>query len=249
MAKLPDHLRIEVCVDSIQSALNAQTGGADRVELCDNLPEGGTTPSAGVIRVVREQLHIGLQVMIRPRGGDFLYSAAELKMMQYDIQVARDLGADGVVFGCLSPDGSIDMRSTEKLIRCSDGMSVTFHRAFDMASNPIQALEDLKGLGIHRILTSGQARTALDGVKLLAQLVRQAEDKIIILAGGGIRPYNIQEIVNETGVSECHVSGRTVVDSAMVCRNVDVSMGGVLPPSEYSQLIIDADVIRAFRQS
>lgn len=249
MAKLSDHLKIEVCVDSIQSALNAQAGGADRVELCDNLPEGGTTPSAGAIRVAREQLRIGLQVMIRPRGGDFLYAEAELQMMQYDIQVARDLGADGVVFGCLSPDGSIDMRSAERLLWCADGMNVTFHRAFDMAANPIQALEDLKALGIPRVLTSGKASTALEGIPLLAQLVEQAAGQIIILAGGGIRPHNIGQIVEKTGVVECHVSGRSAIDSAMVYRNPGIKMGGVLPPSEYSRLIIDADVIRAFRQS
>lgn len=244
---LPSNFQIEVCVDSIQSAVNAQAGGADRVELCDNLFEGGTTPSAGVIKLVRQELNIGLQVMIRPRGGDFLYDAREVEIMKYDIQVAKDLGADGVVFGCLTPEGNVDQKMTEELIKASEGMNVTFHRAFDMVSDPFRALQDLKNLGVNRILTSGMERTALEGIDLLAELVKLAGEEIIILAGGGVRPYNIQKLVDRTGVKECHVSGRKSVESEMKFKNGRVAMGGALSLPEYGSSVIDTEVIKGFR--
>lgn len=242
----PD-FQIEVCVDSIQSAINAQAGGADRVELCDNLFEGGTTPSAGVIKQVRKSLTIGLQVMIRPRGGDFLYTPEEIEIMKYDIQVAKELGADGVVFGCLTADGHVDKQLVAQLMKSSEGMNVTFHRAFDMVADPVKALQDLKELGVNRVLTSGLERTAIEGIDMLAELVTLAGEEIIILAGGGVRPYNIQKLVDRTGVKECHVSGRKSIESGMKFKNSRVAMGGALSLPEYGLSVIDTEVIKGFK--
>lgn len=237
---------LEVCIDSVASAVNAQQGGADRVELCGNLPEGGTTPSAGMIAMVRSRISIGLQVMLRPRGGDFLYSEDEYKVIKSDLEVAKRLGADGVVFGFLTPDGNIDTHRSEEIIRLARPMNVTFHRAFDMAQAPFKALDDLIQLGVDRVLTSGQQPSAPEGKDLIVQLVRQAQGKIIILAGGGIRPHNIHPLVEQTGVTECHVSGRKKVESRMQFVNNRVSMGGSLSGSEYEHLVTDPSMIRSF---
>lgn len=240
-------LTIEVCIDSVQSAINAQAGGADRVELCDNLFEGGTTPSLGMMRVVRQNITIGLQVMIRPRGGDFLYSDAEFEVMKADIAAAKELGADGVVFGCLTPEGAIDQAKTKELMALARPMNVTFHRAFDMVKDPFQALEDLVTLGVDRVLTSGLERTVMEGIDLLKDLVEKAGDRIIILAGGGVRPHNIQKLVSRTQVKECHVSGRQPVESGMRFRNSKVAMGGSLQLPEYSISIVHPDIVTSFR--
>lgn len=242
-----EDLKLEVCVDSVESSMNAQAGGANRVELCDNLFEGGTTPSAGMIKIVRDQINIGLMVMIRPRGGDFLYSAHEIELMKYDIAQAKKLGADGVVFGCLTPEGEIDKVITHQLMECAGDMDITFHRAFDMVADPFSALDDLIELGISRVLTSGLERSALEGADLIEDLVRHAEGKITILAGGGVRPYNIQKLVGKTKVKECHVSGRKPEESAMKFRNGRVSMGGALQLPEFSNSVVDAKVIKSFR--
>src|SRR5512138_1393956 len=162
---------LEACVNSALSAIEAQAGGADRVELCQNMPEGGCTPSAGAIRYARKELRIGLFVMIRPRGADFLYSDGEFEIMKEDIRVAKELGADGVVFGILKADGTIDRQRMEELIRLARPMGVTCHRAFDMTRDPFGALEDLIALGVDRILTSGQCDSALEGAPLIRQLI------------------------------------------------------------------------------
>ena len=240
---------IEVCIDSIESAVNAEAGGANRVELCDNLAEGGTTPSAGIISAVRAQIGVGLQVMIRPRGGDFLYSPAEIEAMKYDILVAKELRADGVVFGCLTKDANVDMECMAELIALARPMNVTFHRAFDMVRDPLSALNALITLGVNRVLTSGQQPSALEGAPLIAELVRQAGDRIIILAGGGVRPYNIQQLIAQTGVRECHVSGRTILKSKMTHKNQVVAMGSTAHHSEYERLVVDSALIRSFRSA
>jgi len=238
-------VRIEICVDSAAGAFAAERGGADRVELCDNLLEGGTTPSAGTIKVARRGLKIGLQVIIRPRGGDFLYSGEEVEVMREDIRMAKDLGADGVVIGCLTAAGDIDKARTSELIALARPLNVTFHRAFDMCREPSQGLEDLVALGVDRILTSGQEATCLEGLDLLAALQKQAAGRIIIMPGGGITPRNVQRIVTGAGVSEIHLSARTSVESEMTWRNSRVFMGGALRPPEFNWKSTDENVVRS----
>jgi copper homeostasis protein len=240
-------LIIEVCVDSVESAMAAERGGADRVELCDNLLEGGTTPSAGAIAVARERLGIKLQVIIRPRGGDFCYSEVEFAVMQHDVTLAKQLGADGVVIGVLTADGAIDIERTRTLIELARPLSVTFHRAFDMSRDPYRALEDLIGLGVDRILTSGQEPSVIEGLDLIAELVQIAGDRVIIMPGGGTE-RNISKVVARSGVREVHVTGTTSVESAMQFRNQRVFMGGELRPPEYSRLTTDPERIRQLRQ-
>jgi copper homeostasis protein len=242
----PPRLTIEVCVDSVESAMAAERGGADRVELCDNLLEGGTTPSAGAIAVARERLGIKLHVIIRPRGGDFCYSDVEFAVMQHDVALAKQFGADGVVIGLLTADGAIDAERTRALIELARPLSVTFHRAFDMARDPYQALEDLIGLGVDRILTSGQEPSVIEGLDLIAELVQLAGERVIIMPGGGTE-RNIGKVVARSGVREVHVTGTTSVESAMQFRNPRVFMGGELRPPEYSRLTTDPERIRQLR--
>ena len=217
---------VEVCANGVESCLAAQEGGADRVELCAGIPEGGTTPSYGEIKVARRVLTTTrLHVIIRPRGGDFLYTDLEVERMAEDIAMCRQLGVDGVVFGCLNADGTFDLEKNRYLIDCSRGMSVTCHRAFDRAVNPEQALEDVIALGFDRILTSGQQPKAEQGIDLLARLNRQADGRIILMAGSGVTEQNIRRIREATGLSEFHFSGRESVDSAMQYVNPNLYMG------------------------
>lgn len=217
---------VEICANGVESCLAAQEGGADRVELCAGIPEGGTTPSYGEIKVARRVLTTTrLHVIIRPRGGDFLYTDLEVERMAEDIAVCRQLGVDGVVFGCLNADGTFDLEKNRYLIECSRGMSVTCHRAFDRAVNPEQALEDVIALGFDRILTSGQQPKAEQGIDLLARLNRQADGRIILMAGSGVTEQNIRRIREATGLNEFHFSGRESVDSAMQYVNPNLYMG------------------------
>ncbi len=238
--------KIEICANSVASAVNAQAGGADRVELCAGIPEGGTTPSFGTIIHARELLTTTeLNVIIRPRGGDFLYSDIELDTMFDDIRAARELGVDGVVFGCLDGEGNVNMEVMRILVEEAGGMNITFHRAFDMCRNPRRALEDLIDLGIHRVLTSGARATAEQGIPLLKSLVEQAEDRIIIMPGCGINAGNIRRIADETGAREFHFSARTSVESGMVFRNLSVSMGGTVCIDEYKTEVTDPGLVSA----
>lgn len=225
--------KFEICANSVASCIAAQKGGADRVELCAGIPEGGTTPSFGMIRNARECIDIALNVIIRPRGGDFLYSENELREMVYDIQAAKELGADGLVFGCLCPDGSVDMKAMAVLMEAAGDTPVTFHRAFDHTSDPFKALEDIISLGCTRILTSGCRPTALEGADLLAQLVEKASDRIIIMPGCGVREDNIAEIARLSGAREFHFSARESVQSGMFFRNPKVAMGSEDDPYGY----------------
>lgn len=236
---------VEVCVDSVQSALAAQEGGAQRIELCDNLVEGGTTPSAGTIDIVCTRLSIPVNVMIRPRGGDFLYSDLEFQIMQRDVEIAKQLGAAGVVIGLLKTDGTVDESRTAELVALASPLSVTFHRAFDMTREPFAALEALIALGIERVLTSGQEDSALEGLDLLAALVEKAGDRICIMAGGGIHQRNLTRIVSGSGVREVHIAPKTEVDSGMLYRNPNTYMGGTFRPPEFSLGVIDARAVRA----
>lgn len=237
--------QIEVCANSVESALNAQNAGADRVELCAGMPEGGTTPSIGQIMMARELLtRTKLHVIIRPRGGDFLYTDLEVQTMIKDIQAAKELQVDGIVIGCLTANGDVDIKQMEHLMREADGLSVTFHRAFDMCRNPHQTLQEIIALGCDRILTSGQQPTAVQAIPMLKQLQMEADEHIIIMPGCGINPSNIQQIANETGTKEFHLSGRTNVNSRMRFRNPNVSMGGTVHIDEYVQQVTDEDIIR-----
>ena len=216
---------IEACVNSAISAIEAQKGGADRVELCENLHDGGTTPSAGSIAFARKNLQIGLLVMIRPRGGDFLYSADEFQIMKEDIRVSKNLGADGVVFGILLPDGTIDKERMKILIDLARPMGITCHRAFDMTANPYQAMEDLMSLGIDRILTSGQQPTAPQGSGLIRELITQAKDRIIIMPGSGVKEHNVAALVSATGAKEVHIHLEKQEPSRMIFKQPTVYMG------------------------
>ena len=217
---------VEICANGVESCLAAQEGGADRVELCAGIPEGGTTPSYGEIKVARRVLTTTrLHVIIRPRGGDFLYTDLEVERMAEDIAMCRQLGVDGVVFGCLNADGTFDLEKNRYLIECSRGMSVTCHRAFDRAVNPEQALEDVIALGFDRILTSGQQPKAEQGIDLLARLNRQADGRIILMAGSGVTEQNIRRIREATSLNEFHFSGRESFNSAMQYVNPNLYMG------------------------
>ena len=230
----------EVCANSVESCIAAQEGGADRVELCAGIPEGGTTPSYGEINQARHVLDEGarrglkatrLHVIIRPRGGDFLYTELELQRMVDDIRTCRELGVDGVVFGCLRPDGTLDTEANARLLEAARQrptplpLSITFHRAFDRCANPAAALEELIQQGFDRVLTSGQQPTAEQGIPLLRQLQEQALGRIIIMAGCGVNEQNIRRIQEETGVSEFHFSAREPLRSQMQFSNPDVYMG------------------------
>ena len=202
----------EICANGVESCLAAQAGGADRVELCAGIPEGGTTPSYGEIKQARQLLTTTrLHVIIRPRGGNFVYSPMEIERMLTDIRIARELGADGVVFGCLTADGDIDAALNSKLMQEAQGMSTTFHRAFDRVRNPEQALEQIIDLGFDRILTSGLAPTAEAGIPLLRRLNEQADSRIILMAGCGVNENNIARIHRETSIHEFHFSAREPV--------------------------------------
>ena len=238
---------IEVCLDSIESVFAATEGGAERVELCANLLEGGTTPSPGMIERAREVCDAGLQVMIRPRGGDFLYSAEEFIVMQRDIAHAKALGADGVVFGLLQPDGKVDQKRTAQLLELARPLNITFHRAFDMARDAFEALDVLIELGVDRILTSGQEPNVLEGLDLITRLIERAGDNIIVMPGCGITPRNVQRIVDACNPKEIHVVGNAIVDSDMRYRNPNCSMGTELRSPEYSRCVTSAEIIRSFK--
>jgi copper homeostasis protein len=237
--------RLEICANSVASSLEAQKGGAYRVELCAAIPEGGTTPSYGDIALARELLEIQLNVIIRPRGGDFLYSSLEQKIMLKDIEIARELGADGVVIGCLTAAGEVDMQRNRALMDAAGTMSVTFHRAFDMCRDPFESLEKIISLGCDRILTSGQQPKAEQGIALLKQLVEKAGDRIIIMPGSGINAGNIARIAEESGAKEFHLSARKAIESGMMYRNPNVRMGGkAVVIDEYAQQVTAAEMVR-----
>jgi copper homeostasis protein len=237
--------RIEACVNSVESAVEAEIGGAYRVELCDNLHDGGTTPSLGAIEAAREKLGIKLNVIIRPRGGDFLYSDLELDIMKADVSAARAAGADGVVFGILMTVGSVNVEQSRQIVELAGPMSTTFHRAFDMCADPFAALEDLVSLGIDRVLTSGQRPSAIEGAPLLEKLVASAGERIVVMPGVGIDSSNIARLIRLTNARECHVSAERPVDSEMVFRNPHVFMGSDPAQPEFERPICDREAIRA----
>jgi len=238
---------IEACVNSSISAIEAQKGGADRVELCENLHDGGTTPSAGTIRIARKNLHIGLYVMIRPRGGDFLYSDDEFEIMKEDIKVAKEIGADGVVFGILKPDGTIDSERMKTLVDLARPMGITCHRAFDMTTDPFQAMEDLINLGIDRILSSGQQKTAPEGAYLIRDLIHKSNGRIIIMPGSGVKEDNVENLICDTGATEVHIHLEKQQPSRMMFKQPDVFMGNP-GQSEFEHTITDWERISKVRR-
>jgi len=237
---------LEVCVNSAMSAVEAQKGGADRVELCENLHDGGTTPSAGTIVTARQQLQIGLFVMIRPRGGDFLYSPEEFSIMEEDVRMARLSGADGVVFGILTADGRIDSVRMKRLVDLSRPMGVTCHRAFDMTRDPLEAMETLITLGVDRILTSGQQPTAPLGADLIRQLINQSHGRIIIMPGSGVKEHNIADLIKKTGATEAHIHLEKMKPSRMEFRQTNVYMGKP-DQSEFEYVITDREQVASIR--
>src|SRR5262245_51555692 len=241
-------MKLEICVDSVESAVVAQRAGADRVELCASLIEGGITPSPGTIKAARGKLTLGLMVMIRPRGGDFLYDDLETEVMLEDVHAAKALGADGVVFGCLLEDGGVDADKTRALLAAARPLAVTFHRAFDVCRDPFEALERLAELGVTRLLTSGQEASVLEGIELIRTLRERAKGRIIVMPGGGITPGNAQKIVELSGVDEIHMAWTRTQESGMSHRNRRVFMGGALYPPEYSREVAEEQGIRGVRE-
>jgi len=206
--------QLEICSFNLASAMVAQGAGADRIELCASPAEGGVTPSPGVIRTAREHLRIALYPIIRPRGGDFLYSDEEFRVMLRDIEYCKQVGCNGVVIGMLNADGTVDQARCARLVEAAYPLGVTFHRAFDWAANPFEAMETIIQLGCERILTSGQRNTAEEGADLIDQLVRQADDRIAIMPGSGVRSGTIISLAEKTGASEFHTSARLLKASA-----------------------------------
>jgi len=235
---------VEACVDSVESAVAAERGGARRLELCDNLYDAGTTPSAGMIAAVKTAVRIPVFVIVRPRGGGFVYSPAELDVMRRDVDVARELGADGIVIGVLTREGTIDEDETGRFVEASATLPVTFHRAFDLVPDQHVALERLMVLGVARVLTSGGAPSALAGVEAIASLVRQSTGRIAVMAGGGVREENVSEIVRRTGVSEVHVRPTRVVVSPGARGKEGIKFRKTMPVDEGAWEEIDESRIR-----
>jgi copper homeostasis protein len=242
----PGKTLLEICVDSVESAVASERGGADRVELCAGLPEGGTTPSAGMIAAVRKKIAIGLQVMIRPRGGDFCYSADEFGIMQRDILIAKQLGANGVVFGMLSTDGAVDIVRMRQLIDMARPLKVTCHRAFDMSSDLEQALSQLVEMGADRVLTSGGKKSAVDAMPTLKHLVQQAHGQISVMACGELSIANVKAVIAYSNVTEVHAGMGTTVTSPMKFRNQKIEMG-TLTNSEYQHVVVTESSVRELR--
>ena len=238
---------IEICANSAQSCVEAEKGGATRVELCAGIPEGGTTPSYGEIKTAQALTsNIDINVIIRPRGGDFLYTEAEIQSMLLDIELCKQLGVHGVAFGCLTKEGDIDVPLMKRLIDAAKPLSVTCHRAFDVCRDPFSALEQLIELGCYRILTSGQQSDAVKGIPLLKELVAKAGDRIIIMPGCGVRENNIELIEKETGAKEFHTSARSIGYSRMEYRNENVPMGSSAVSSEFETVETDHKKVAVF---
>ncbi len=234
---------LECCVDSVESAINAAKGGASRLELCSNLVIGGTTPDTALVREIRKYTDIRIHALIRPRFGDFCYTAHEMEIMKSQIRALKESGVEGVVIGVLDEAGNLDIPKMQELLREADEMSVTLHRAFDMCRNPYQALEEAIALRIDTILTSGQKQSAWEGRELLAKLVEKADGRIDIMAGAGIGASVIEKLIPVTKGTSYHMSGKVTLDSSMKYRKADVSMG--LPSlSEYEIWQTSEELVR-----
>jgi copper homeostasis protein len=235
---------LEVCVDSVESAIAAERGGAQRVELCSDLLEGGITPSAGLIASVRRRITIGLFVIIRPRGGDFFYTDLEIEVMREEIAHARHLGADGITLGILDQQGRVDVVRTRQLVDFARPLPVTFHRAIDMTPDTPAALEDVLATGACRILTSGGAPSVTRGITEITRMVRSAKGRIAIMPGGGITPATIATVAQATGATEFHSSAKTAFPSPVSFRKQGMAMGG-LSNREYRRYTVREASVRA----
>ena len=236
---------VEVCVEGIDGARVAEAAGADRVELCASLLEGGLTPSLATIELAMAGADIPVFAMIRPRGGDFLYSEQEFACMLADVRTCRRCGVPGVVFGCLTADGEIDEARMIALVEAADGMSTTCHRAFDMARNLDEAMDTLIRCGIDRVLTSGGCETALEGTARLRHLVDRAAGRIKVMACGGLDAGNIAQVRDETGAPELHFAALRTVPSGMTWRNRYIGMGGTQKAREYELTVTDGAAVAA----
>lgn len=223
---------LECCVDSVESAIAAKKGGADRLELCSALVIGGLSPSQALYRKIREQADIPIRVLLRPRFGDFCYTDYEHEILKEEVRSFCRLGADGIVIGTMKPDGTLNLEQMKELMEEAQGMTVTLHRAFDMCQDPFQTLEEAKRLGIHTILTSGQKNVCTEGMDLLKELVEQAQGKTEILVGGGVDASVLPVLAEKTKAKAFHMSGKVSIESEMQYRKQDVSMG-VASVSEY----------------
>jgi copper homeostasis protein len=239
---------LEICCGSIDDAIEAEKGGADRVELCSALFLGGLTPSIGTIREAKRRLKIPVMVMVRPRGGGFCYTEAETASMERDADAAVEAGADGVVFGILRPDGKIDVDRCRKLRSLIGKRQAVFHRAFDVTPDAFQALEELVGLGMTRVLTSGQKDSVAEGVELIARLRKRAGERIEVLPGGGIRPYQLKEMVERTGCRQVHLTAGKTAKDASTHANRGVRFGGALYPAEDRYEVTDAELVSGLKK-
>lgn len=239
-------IKLEVCCDSLDSVQAAVCGGASRIELCSALTEGGLTPSVGMVREALRLSPVPINVLIRPRGGDFLYTPAEWQAMQEDVAAMRDLGVHGVVIGGLLADGRIDKEHTAQLVEQAGSLSVTFHRALDMSSDPETGIASLCEMGVHRLLTSGMAATALDGVVRISQWQQKFGERLILMPGCGVNSQNVAKIIRRTGVTEVHASAKQLVQSGMLFRRDDVKMGSA-DRDEFARYVTDKIEVRAIR--
>ncbi len=231
---------LEICVFNTATAIAAEQAGADRIELCENYANGGTTPSYGYLKTVREKISIPVFPMIRPRGGDYFHTQDEIDIILKDILLCKELQFDGVVFGLLNQDGSIDQENTARLVEAAYPLDVTFHRAFDRCKDPLESLETLVQCGCTRILTSGQHLKVTDGLALVKTLVEQANDRIIIMPGSGLNSSNVQHIIDTAAVNEVHTSARISIPSTTAFRNP-------LMPENFDIDFVDADEIKKIK--
>jgi copper homeostasis protein len=238
---------LEICVDSVESAVAAERGGAERVELCSDLLEGGITPSPGLIEAVRGRLSIDVFVMIRPRGGDFCYTAEEFAVMKSDIEYAKRLGADGVVLGILDADGYVDVERTQELVEAAKPLPVTFHRAVDVSVDLADSLERVIASGAQRVLTSGGKRRALDSTREIRDAIGRTRGRLTVMTGGGLNPENIRTVAEETGAGEYHASLNTGIPSPVRFRSDSLFLGADLE-REYMRYVVREEDVRALRE-
>ncbi len=241
------HVQIEICLESIESIRKAQEGGANRVEFCSDLFEGGLTPTLGAFRTAKRVVSIPMNVMIRPRGGDFCYSDLEFEAMLEDTKIFRDAGANAIVFGILTPDGEVDMERSARIIEAARPLPVTFHRAFDMTRDADRSLDNLIALGVERVLTSGLEPTVPEGAEMLAHLVQAAGDRIIIMPGCGISERNFKGLHEKIKAKEYHVFLPREYKSAMEYHPGHIYMGGMLRQSEFTVSHTDASRVADIR--